>query len=137
MKPCFFVATIVMTVIAGPVVAQTAASSSTTPAAPACLRFGEIYSWNAVDNRTLIVEDNLHQKFKISPTGYCPNLAFKERVGFRSAGAMRLTCMSPGDNVVVNNMGAGFQRCPIQSIQAYTPAMQKADETAAVAGKPH
>jgi hypothetical protein len=126
-----------MTVLAGPAAAQTAASSATTPAAPACLRFGEIYSWSAIDNRTLIVEDNLHQKFKVSLMGYCPNLAFKERVGFRSAGAVRLTCMSPGDNVVVNNRGAGFQRCPIQSIEAYTPGMQKADEAAAAAAKPH
>src|SRR3954463_506454 len=106
MRPCFFVTAIVMTVLAGPAAAQTAASSaSTTPAAPACLRFGEIYSWSAVGKRTLIVEDNLHQKFKVRLMGYCPNLAFKERVGFRSAGAMRLTCMSAGDNVVVNNRG--------------------------------
>jgi|KBSMisStaDraftv2_1062788.scaffolds.fasta_scaffold20942_4 hypothetical protein len=134
MRAYLFVAAIAITVLAGPAAAQTAVSSASV--APACLRFGEIYSWNAVGNRTLIVEDNLHQKFKINLMGYCPNLAFKERVGFRSAGAMRLTCMSPGDNVVVNNMGAGFQRCPIQSIQAYTPAMQRADEAAAAAAKP-
>jgi hypothetical protein len=103
-------------------------------AAPrACLQFGEIYNWNAVDNRTLIVEDNLHRKFRVSLLGYCPNLNFKERVGFRSRGAMRLTCLSPGDSVIVNNLGAGFQRCPIKSIEAYTPAMQKAEEAAAAA----
>jgi hypothetical protein len=105
-------------------------------AAPrACLEFGEIYNWNVVDNRTLVVEDNLHRKFRVSLLGYCPNLNFKERVGFRSLGAMRLTCLSPGDSVIVNNLGAGFQRCPIKSIEAYTPAMQKAEEAAAAANK--
>lgn len=95
-----------------------------------CLRFGEIYSWNAPDNRTLIVEDSLHKKFKVSLIGYCPNVTFKERVGFRSRGAMRLTCILPGDDVIVNNLGAGSQRCPIKSVVDYTPAMQKAEEAA-------
>ena len=109
------------------------AQTPQTAAPNTCLRFGEIYSWNAPDNRTLIVEDNLHRKFKVSLMGYCPNVTFKERVGFRSRGAMRLTCMSPGDDVVVNNMGSGSQHCPIRSIVPYTPAMQKADEAAAAA----
>jgi hypothetical protein len=101
----------------------------------ACLRFGEIYDWKAQDNRTLIVEDNLHKKFKVSLMGTCPSLAFKERVGFQSRDAMRLTCMRPGDNVIVRSMGSGTQRCPIRSVAAYTPAMQKADEAAAAAKK--
>jgi len=101
----------------------------------ACLEFGEIYNWNAVDNRTLVVEDNLHHKFRVSLLSYCPNLNFKERVGFRSPGAMRLTCLSPGDSVIVNNLGAGFRRCPIKSIEAYTPAMQARDAAPAAANK--
>ncbi|HEX3944372.1 MAG TPA: DUF6491 family protein [Rhizomicrobium sp.] len=129
MKAILVLAAIVATAAALPGIAQT----PQTAAPNTCLRFGEIYSWNAPDNRTLIVEDNLHRKFKLSLMGYCPNVTFKERVGFRSRGAMRLTCMSAGDDVVVNNMGSGSQRCPIQSIVAYTPAMQKADEAAAAA----
>jgi hypothetical protein len=39
-----------------------------------------------LDNKTLIVEDDTHQKFKMTLMGYCPNLAFKERVGFKSIG---------------------------------------------------
>jgi len=119
-----------------PIAAAIAQPAPPAAAPRACLQFGEIYNWNVVDNRTLIVEDNLHRKFRVSLLGNCPNLNFKERVGFRSPGAMRLTCLSPGDSVIVNNLGAGFQRCPIRSIEAYTPAMQKADEAAA-AVKPH
>jgi hypothetical protein len=120
-----------MTVL--PSVAAIAQPAPSAAAPRACLQFGEIYNWNVVDDRTLIVEDNLHRKFRVSLLGYCPDLNFKERVGFRSPGAMRLTCLSPGDSVIVNNLGAGFQRCPIKSIEAYTPAMQKADEAAAAA----
>ncbi len=111
-----------------------AAQPRPTESAPrACLRFGEIYSWNAPDNYTLIVEDNLHKKFKVRLMSYCPNVTFKERVGFRSPGSMDLSCMSPGDDVIVNQFGAGPQRCPISSITAYTPAMEKADKAAAAA----
>lgn len=119
-------------ILAGTTFAPAMAQSS--GAAPtACLRFGEIYDWKAQDNRTLIVEDNLHKKFKVSLMGPCPSLTFKERVGFQSRDAMRLTCMRPGDNVIVRNMGSGAQRCPIRSVVAYAPAMQKADEAAAAA----
>ena len=109
------------------------AQAPPSAAQSACLRFGEIYDWKAQDNRTLIVEDNLHKKFKVALVGPCPSLTFKERVGFQSRDAMRLTCMRPGDNVIVRNMGSGTQRCPIRSVAAYTPAMQRADEAAAAA----
>jgi hypothetical protein len=114
-------------------VSATAQPAPTESAPRACLRFGEIYSWNAPDNYTLIVEDNLHKKFKVRLMSYCPNVTFKERVGFRSPGSMDLSCMSPGDDVIVNQFGAGPQRCPISSITAYTPAMEKADKAAAAA----
>lgn len=114
-------------------VSAAAQPTSTEPAPRACLRFGEIYSWNAPDNYTLIVEDNLHKKFRVRLMSYCPNVTFKERVGFRSPGSMDLSCMSPGDDVIVNQFGAGPQRCPISSITAYTPAMEKADKAAAAA----
>ena len=111
------------------------AQPQTPAAAPprACLRFGEIYSWNALDNKTLIVEDNWHNKFKMSLMGYCPGLKFKERVGFKSPGSIRISCMSPGDDVIVNQFGTGAQRCPISSITAYTPDMEKADKAAKAA----
>ena len=110
-----------------------AIAQGTPPVSQVCLEYGEIYSWNALDNRTLIVEDNWHHKFKVLLLTTCPSLQFKERVGFRSPGAMRLTCLSRGDDVVVSNFATGLQRCPIRSVEPYTPAMQKADEAAAAA----
>ena len=102
-------------------------------AQPDCLQFGRIYSFNAPDNKTLIVEDDLHQKFKLSLFGTCIGLNFKENVGFKSRGAMQLTCMSAGDSVIVQQNGIGPQNCPIRTIVPYTAEMQKADEAAAAA----
>ena len=115
----------------GLVAALSAASAIAQPAPPAaarvCLEFGEIYNGSALDSRTLIVEDNLHRKFRASLLAYRPNLTFKEWVGFRPPGAMRLTCLSQGDSVIVNNLGAGFQRRPIKSIEACIPVTQARD----------
>ena len=97
----------------------------------ACLRFGEIWSWKALDNHTIVAEDNQHNKFKLSLMGYCPSVQFRERVGFKSLGATHLTCMTPGDDIIVKNPGTGPQTCPIKSIVTYTPAMEQADKAAA------
>ena|ERR1700733_10950543 len=99
---------------------------------PACLEVGQIYNWKATDNQTLIVEDNWHNKFKLSLMGYCPNLTFKERVGFKSIGGSELSCLTKGDDVLVRDIGMG-QRCPIVNIIPYTPAMEQADKAAAAA----
>ncbi|HUO91607.1 MAG TPA: DUF6491 family protein [Rhizomicrobium sp.] len=109
--------------------------SAPAMAAPSCLQIGQIYSWNAVNDKTLIVEDNWHQKWKLSLMAPCINLTFKERVGFQSIGGFGgLTCLSKGDNVIVRNPGFP-QRCPITSIVAYTPQMEAADKAAAAARK--
>jgi len=99
----------------------------------ACLRFGEIYSWKVLDPKTVVVEDNWHHKFKMNLMGYCPNLSYRERIGFRSPGSSSLSCMTPGDELIVNQFGAGAQRCPISSIVTYTPTMEAADKAAKAA----
>jgi hypothetical protein len=97
----------------------------------ACLRFGEIYSWKALDNRTVIAEDNRHNKFRLALMGYCPDIQFKDRIGFQSPGSLDLSCMSPGDALLVRQFATGRpQRCPISSITFYTPEMERADQSA-------
>jgi hypothetical protein len=103
-------------------------------AAPSCLMVGQIWSWNAPDNKTLIVEDNWHSKWKLSLMGTCINLTFKERVGFKAFGGTQLSCLSKGDDVLVRNPGFP-QRCPISDIVPYTPQMEAADKAAAAAKK--
>lgn len=104
-------------------------------ASPTCLAISQIYNFNAPDNKTLIVEDNTHNKFKVNLLGFCQGLTFKEGVAFKSVGGTGLSCLAAGDNVIVHNMGTGPQRCSIRSVEPYTAAMQKADAEAAAAKK--
>jgi len=109
--------------------------SAPAVAAPSCLEIGQIYNWNAPDNKTLIVEDNWHNKYKLSLMAPCINLTFKERVGFKAIGGFGgLSCLSKGDEVEVRDPGFPEQ-CPITSIVPYTADMAKADAAAAAAAK--
>jgi len=114
------------------VLAVAALAATPVLAAPSCLQLGQIYSWNAPDNKTLVVEDNWHQKFKLSLMGYCQNLTFKERIGFKAFGGTQLSCLSKGDYVLVRDPGFP-QRCPIMDIVPYTPQMEAADKAAKAA----
>lgn len=125
MKSILLISAILAVVVSTPALAQ-------SPPPAACLRFGEIYGWKALDNRTVIAEDNRHNKFKLALMGYCPNVQFKERIGFDSPGSTYLSCMSAGDTLLVNQFGTGqAQRCPISGITSYTPAMEQADKAKA------
>ena len=98
-----------------------------------CLVVSQIDSWKVTDDKTMIVQDNSHDRFKVALMGTCPGLSFKERVGFKSMGATALSCLGVGDDVVIRSLGFGHQVCPIRTIVAYTPDMEKADQAAAAA----
>lgn len=96
-------------------------SAEAQPSAPPsaqrpCLRFDSIFNWKALDNKTLIVEDNFHKKFRVGLMAYCEGLQFKERVAFHTA-PVHLTCLTSGDDVIVRQLGSdSFNRCPIATI---------------------
>lgn len=98
-----------------------------------CLQIGQIYNWKAINDKTLIVEDYSHQKFKLNLIGTCYDLTFHERLAFKSIGGMAISCLTPGDEVISRNFGMGPTRCSITKIEAYTPAMEQADKAAAAA----
>jgi hypothetical protein len=103
-------------------------------ASPRCLEVGQIYNFKALDNKTLIVEDNFHNKFRVGLLGTCPGLTFKEGIGFKTFGPhTSLSCVSGGDSVVTRNIGTGGQRCAIRKVEPYTAEMMKADADAAAA----
>jgi hypothetical protein len=98
---------------------------------PPCLEFGRIWNWKVVDNKTVIVEDDTHQKFKFGLMGYCPEIQFyRDTLGFESHGGTRLSCMTPGDDVIIHTAGI-HQRCPISAIVPYTAEMEKAEKVTA------
>jgi hypothetical protein len=99
-----------------------------------CLQQSQIYNWDALNDHTLIVEDNFHKKFKLTLMNRCQNLQFHERLGFKVFGGTALSCVSKGDSVL-SGTTIGPQTCPIKLIEAYTPDMEKADKAAAAAAK--
>jgi hypothetical protein len=103
-------------------------------AAGTCLRQANIYNWNSLNDRTVIVEDDFHQKFKLSLMTPCLNMQYKERLGFKTFGGTALSCVSRGDDVIAGSE-IGPQHCPISKIEPYTPEMEKADKDAAAAAK--
>ncbi|HTT97178.1 MAG TPA: DUF6491 family protein [Rhizomicrobium sp.] len=113
-----------------------AASALSAPALAdrVCLQRSQIYNWNALNDRTIIVEDNLHKKYKLSLLVSCQHLQFHERLGFKTFDPSALACVSKGDSVI-SGTEIGPQTCPIKTIEAYTPEMEKADKDAAAAAK--
>jgi hypothetical protein len=101
----------------------------------ACLRVGEVYNWNVLDRKNLVIQDNWHRKYKVELLGYCPNLDFRERLAIHSPGSTQLSCLSPGDDIITREFGMGRERCPVKSVSYYTPEMEKADKDAAAARK--
>jgi len=96
-----------------------------------CLQIGRIWSWKALDNKTLIVQDELYRKFKLALTGYCPRLPFKLNLAIKSASGINgLDCVRRGDSVISQDVGMHYI-CPVMSIVPYTPEMEKADQTRA------
>lgn len=118
--------------------ALAAAGIGAPPAAraqPACLQVGRIWSWKPLDRQTLIVEDELHRKFELRLTGYCPRLPLKLGLAFKANGAINgLDCVRKGDDVVSQDVGSSFT-CPVTSVVPYTPTMEAADKAAAAAKK--
>ena len=105
-------------------------------AGASCLRESQIYNWNALDDRTVIVENDFHQKFKLSLMTPCLNMQFHERLGFKVFGGTGLSCVSKGDSVI-SGSSIGPQNCPIAQIQEYTPDMEKADRAIKAAQSGH
>jgi hypothetical protein len=82
-----------------------------------CLRSDDIRDWKAVDNKTLVVEDSFHNTYQVTMAAACEGLQFKDRVAFRPAAPVHLTCMGPGDDVAIRQLGTNsFARCPIATI---------------------
>ncbi|HTT82304.1 MAG TPA: DUF6491 family protein [Rhizomicrobium sp.] len=99
----------------------------------ACLQAGRIWNWKPLDKKTLIVEDLLYRKFKVSLMGFCPALPYKLSLGFKSNGGINgLDCLRKGDDVISRDVGIPYI-CPILSITPYTRAMEQADQAAAAA----
>jgi len=102
-----------------------------------CLMSAQIWRWKPLDRRTVIIEDTIHREFKVTLYGPCPAIDYNFNAAIVSNGNTALACVRPGDVVVHRGYGMG-NRCPIKSVELYTPEMKRADEAAAAASAaPH
>jgi hypothetical protein len=99
-----------------------------------CLMSDQIWRWKPLGERTLIVQDKVHREFKVSLYGPCPGIDYNIGAAIVSHGNTALDCVQPGDVVVHRGYGMG-NRCPIKSVERYTPEMQRADQAAAAAAQ--
>ena len=92
-----------------------------TPAmADRCIRHNDLWNWQAVNNKTIILENTRHQKWLVKLIGTCDDLNFHQRLAIRSPGASQLDCVERGDTVITHEIG--FRGvCAITSIEPYTP----------------
>jgi hypothetical protein len=104
-----------------------------SPARADCLRLGQVDSFSAIrgNDRAFIVTDKLHRRFKISLMYRCPGVEYNLGVGFKTLETGRLACISRGDTVFARDVTRVGGRCPISSVEPYTPAMEAADKAAA------
>lgn len=91
-----------------------------------CLRTGQIDGFTALPgNKSLVVMDRLKKKFLITFFDQCEDLDWNLTLGFKTAGAT--SCVSRGDQVLSRRVVGPVDRCRIDKVEPYTPAMQQAD----------
>src|SRR6185312_3220714 len=107
------------------------------PARTDCLRLGQIDSFSAIkgNERAFVITDKLRRRFKINLMYRCPGLDFNLAVGFKTLENGPLACISRGDTVISRDVTRAGDRCPISSVELYTPAMEAADKAAAAQPK--
>ena len=92
-----------------------------------CLRQIDMYSFSAVPgNRSLVVEDRRHQRYRLNFQGICNGLQFKLGLAFKTFANTNLTCLSRGDQVIQRDP-IGPSRCIIRDIQYQTPDQDRMD----------
>lgn len=120
-------------VTALPATAQPAAAPASSD--PPCLRQRNIYDFKTVlGNRSLIVTDLAHKRYRLNFMGVCHNLQYHLQLGFKTEGVGTLSCVARGDSVLQRDV-VGPNRCVIQSVEYQTPALDKADAAAAAKAK--
>lgn len=92
-----------------------------------CLRSRDIYNWDVIDDKTLIVTDRRDQQYKIGLIGTCAGLQ-QTRFTLAFESLSELSCLRPGDSIRYNDLTFGPERCTISSIEAYAAGEVGDDE---------
>ena len=103
-------------------VAAAAAMLASTPAfadPSVCIRQDELYNWTALNDKHVVIENYHHKKALLTLIGVCTGLKFHETIAIRSPGGTGLSCISPGDEISVRDLGMR-EHCAITKVEPYT-----------------
>ena len=108
--------------------ADEAASAATPPAQEAQIAFADknIWNWQVVDNRTVLIETVSHKWYKAILLAPCTDLPFSEKLGFESSPS--------GSFDKFGSIKTRSQSCNLISLTA-TPAPPKKDKKKAAPPK--
>jgi hypothetical protein len=89
----------------------------------ACLQNNRIWSWQMINERTLVVTDVTHKPFTVRTTGPCTGLTNAlNDVAFKST--LSLGCLQPGDQILYRAPGLGRLSCFIDAVTPGVPEKQ-------------
>ena len=93
-----------------------------------CLQNNRVWSWNAVNDRLLIVTDRSYHRFIVRLGGGCIGLSSYPLTALRFRTWTELGCLGRGDNVIYNAPALGRLNCFVNEVQPYSPALLAEDE---------
>jgi hypothetical protein len=103
------------------VVAPHAGHAQQPPASQdTCLQNNRIWSWNAVNDRLLIVTDRTYRRYIVRLSGGCIGLSNYALTDLRFRTWTSLGCLQQGDNVAYRAPGLGRLNCFVEAVEPYS-----------------
>lgn len=104
-------------IVAGALMGAMLATPVLAAANSACLQHNRVWSWRAMDERTVLVTDRMKNRYTMNLRGACTGLTDGGAVlVFRTW--TNLGCVGTGDLLGVRTPGLGFVTCAISNVQA-------------------
>jgi hypothetical protein len=87
----------------------------------ACLQNNRIWSWQAVNDRTLILTDRSYERYTVSLRGGCIGLDKYAGVKLVVRTKTSLGCLFQGDTIAFDSPGFGPLSCFVSGVRAGVP----------------
>ena len=101
-----------------------------------CLQISRMYSWDVVNDSTLLIKDTAQRKFRIALNGNCAHSHFYDKVLFKPTTTSSLGCVGSGDRIHLSNRIGSVERCFVKDVTLYTDAQLRIDEREARPRRP-
>jgi uncharacterized protein DUF6491 len=86
-----------------------------------CFLASQVNGFSPISDTIVDVQAGASRYFRLTLHGFCPNTAFRNRVGLRTLGGGRWICRGLDAEIVVPD-AMGGQRCLVRDVQPITRA---------------